>query len=94
MKTESIKNRTVCSNLYSNHTYATPKILKNKNNLGNLSINLLQKELVFYHVLLKIRIILLIAKVSIFQQDQTTITQEDPKGITWHFIETKAIKHD
>ena len=23
-------------------------------------------------------------KVSIFQQDQTTITQEDPKGFTWH----------
>ena len=28
LKTESVKNRTVCSNLYSNHTYATPKILK------------------------------------------------------------------
>ena len=34
------------------------------------------------------------AKVSVFQQDQTTITQEDPKGFTWHFIGTKAIKHD
>ena len=34
------------------------------------------------------------AKVTVFQQDQTTITQEDPKGFTWHFIETKAIKHD
>ena len=27
-KTESVKNRTVCNNLYSNHTYATPKIMK------------------------------------------------------------------
>ena len=43
LKTESVKNRIVCSNLYSNHTSATPKILKNKNNLGNLSINLMKK---------------------------------------------------
>ena len=29
LKTESVKNKTICSILYSNHTYATPKILKN-----------------------------------------------------------------
>ena len=29
LKTESVKNRTVCSNLYSNHNSATPKIMKN-----------------------------------------------------------------
>ena len=28
LKTESVKNRTICSNLYSNHTYATQKIMK------------------------------------------------------------------
>ena len=28
LKTESVKNETVCSNLYSNHTSATPKIMK------------------------------------------------------------------
>ena len=28
LKTESVKNRIVCSNLYSNHTYATPIIMK------------------------------------------------------------------
>ena len=28
MKTESVKNKIVCSNLYSNHTSATPKITK------------------------------------------------------------------
>ena len=28
LKTKSVKNRTVCSNLYANHTYATPKIMK------------------------------------------------------------------
>ena len=27
-KTESVKNRTVCSNLYQTYTYGTPKILK------------------------------------------------------------------
>ena len=38
------------------------------------------------------KIIFVSAKVSVFQQDQTTITQGDPTGFTWHFIETKAIK--
>ena len=28
LKTESVKNRAVFSNVYSNHTSATPKILK------------------------------------------------------------------
>ena len=28
LKIESVKNRIVCSNMYSNHTSATPKILK------------------------------------------------------------------
>ena len=31
LKTKSVKNRTVCSNLYSNHTSDTPKIM---NKLG------------------------------------------------------------
>ena len=34
------------------------------------------------------------AKVSVFQQDQTTITQEDPKGFTWHKYELKHKKHN
>ena len=28
LKTRSVKNKTVCSNLYYNHTSATPKIMK------------------------------------------------------------------
>ncbi len=44
LKTESVKNRTVCSNLYSNHTSATPKITKKLVDVRNLSINHLQKE--------------------------------------------------
>ena len=30
----------------------------------------------------------------IFSGINTTITVSYPKGLTWHFIETKAIKHD
>ena len=38
-KIESVKNRTICSNLNINHTYVNPKILKNYGNVGNLYIN-------------------------------------------------------
>ena len=34
------------------------------------------------------------AKVSVFKQDQINYHQHDPKGFTWHFIETKTIKND
>ena len=40
------------------------------------------------------KIIFVSAYFLFYQLDQTTITQEDPKGFTWHSIETKAIKHD
>ena len=30
----------------------------------------------------------------IFSRINTTITVSYPKGLTWHFVETKAIKHD
>ena len=33
-------------------------------------------------------------KVSVFQQDQTTITQEDPKGFIWHKHSLKHKKHN
>ena len=37
-------------------------------------------------------IIFVSAKVSVFfQQDQTTITQEDPKGFTWHKGQTHTL---
>ena len=39
--------------------------------------------------------ILVSAKVSVFYSKiKSTITIDPPKGLTWHFIETKAIKHD
>ena len=35
-----------------------------------------------------------VQKFLIFSRINTTITVSYPKGLTWHFIETKAIKHD
>ena len=43
-KTESAKNRTVCSNLNIHHTYGIPKILPKLGNIKNLYINTVQKE--------------------------------------------------
>ena len=37
---------------------------------------------------------LLDAKVSVFAQNQVNYHPHYPKGFTWNFIETKAIKHD
>ena len=31
---------------------------------------------------------------SVFAQNQVNYHPHYPKGFTWHFIETKAIKHD
>ena len=47
------QNRTVCSNLDISNTSVTPKILKTWEDLRNLYINLLQRELAFYHTLVK-----------------------------------------
>ena len=35
-----------------------------------------------------------VRKFLIFSRINTTITISYPKGLTWHFIETKVIKHD
>ena len=43
-KTESVKNRTVCSNLNIHHTYDTPTILPKLGQTKTLYINTLQKE--------------------------------------------------
>ena len=47
------QNRIVCSNLICSNTSGTPKIRKQLEDLGNLYIKLLQKELAFYHALVK-----------------------------------------
>ena len=53
MKTESVRNITVCSNMDFVHTSVTPKTLKIYDDLRNLYIDLLQKEWVFYRSLVK-----------------------------------------
>ena len=70
LKTESVKNRTVCNDLDNYHTSATPKLLKKLDHVRNLYINLLQKESTQNHSSVKMRIIFMSARVSVFQQDQ------------------------
>ena len=43
-KTESVKNRTVCSNLNIHHTYGTPNILQKLQNINNFYRKTVQKE--------------------------------------------------
>ena len=53
--------------------------------MGNLYINLLQLESVFYRSQVKNENYSRERILSVFfQQDQTTIIQEDPKSFTWH----------
>ena len=40
------------------------------------------------------KLIYRVQKFMILSRINTTITVSHPKGLTWHFIETKAIKHD
>ena len=43
-KTESVKNRTVCSNLNIHHTYGTPKLLPKLGIIKNLHRKTVKKE--------------------------------------------------
>ena len=70
LKTESVKNRTVCSNLYSNHTSATPKILKNRKTCEICLLIFFKKNQDFITLLLEMKIVFVSTKVSVFQQDQ------------------------
>ena len=72
------QNRIVCSNLTILNTSVTPKVLTKKYDLGNLYINLLQKELAFYHVLVIFNNYLPKHKVSVFF---SKIKQLSPKKI-------------
>ena len=40
------------------------------------------------------KLIFWVQKFLVFSRINTTITVSYPKGLTWHFIETKGIKHD
>ena len=43
-KTESVKNRTVCSNMNIHHTSGTPKIIRKLGKINNLYRKAVQKE--------------------------------------------------
>ena len=69
---ESIKNRLVCSNLYTSYTSGTPKHLKNYDGLGKRHINQHKKESTQKLFLNKNEKSSRERKVSVFfQQDQT-----------------------
>ena len=94
LKTESVKNRTVCSNLYSNHTYANPKILKIRKIWIIYLLIFWKKKQLECTLLSKTRIIFMSAKVSVFQQDQInyhpTWSQRLYLALYWN----KIHKHD
>ena len=94
LKTESLKNIIVCSNLYSNHTSATPKILKIRKTRAICLLIFCKKYQHFITPLLIWELFSWVQKFLFFSKIKSTITVSHPKGLTWHFIETKAIKHD
>ena len=94
MKTESVRNRTVCNDLNTNHTSATPKILKNRKTWEICLLIFCKKNQLRSTLILKMTNNRVSAKVSVFQQDQINCHPSLPKGLTWQFIETKSIKHD
>ena len=93
MKTESVKNRTVCSNLYSNHTSATPKILKNRKTWVICISITYKKRRSKSHSSEFSKFLDWAQKFLLLHRIKSTIINY-PKGFTWYFIETKAIKHD
>ena len=84
MKTEYVKNRTVCSNLDFDQIYVTPKIRKKQNNMGNFYINKVEtfQEFIMFQQIGSI--LLLGAKVSVFSHNQINYLPNHPKGVTWH----------
>ena len=67
-KTESVKNRTVCSNLNIHHTSGTPKILPNLIKIKNLYGNTFQKESEPFDVPVKNLKLHTTAKVSVLHR--------------------------
>ena len=67
-KTESVKNRTVCSNLNIQHTYGTPKILPKLGKIKNLYIKIVQEESEPFHVRAKDLKSCTTAKVSVLHR--------------------------
>ena len=67
-KTESVKNRTVCSNLNIHHNYGTPQILQKIGKIKNLYRETVQKESEQFDVPVKNVKSCTIAKVSVLHR--------------------------
>ena len=94
-KTKSVKNKPVCSNLYTLYTSGTSKNLKNYDRLRKRHINQKQRESTQNIFLKKNEKSSRERKVSIFfQQDQTTITKTSHKGFAWTKHKKKHKKHN
>ena len=94
-KTESVKNRPACGNLYTLYTSGILKILNNYDCLGKRHINQQQKESTQKLFLNKNEKSSRERKVSVFfQQDQTTITKTSHKGFVWLKHKKKHKKHN
>ena len=94
-KTESVKNRPICSNLYTSYTSGTSKILNNYDCLGKRHINQKQKKSTQNLFLHKNEKSSRERKVFVFfQQDQTTITNTSHKGFAWIKDKKKHTKHN
>ena len=94
-KTKSVKNRPVCSNLFTLYTSGTSIILKNYECLGKRHINQKKKESTQNLFLNKNEKSSRERKVSVFfQQDQTTITKTSHKSCAWLKHKKKHKKHN
>ena len=85
-KTESVKNRTVCSNLNINHTSDTPKILTKLGKIRTLYRNTVQKESEPIDVPVKNVKSCTTAKVSVLVLHIVNKQSNHPKTKAWHII--------
>ena len=85
-KTESVKNRTVCSNLNIHHTSGTPTILPKLGNINKLYIKTVQEESEPFDFPVKNVKSRTTAKVSVFTPHIPNKLSNHPKGKSWHII--------
>ena len=85
-KTESVLNRTVCSNLNINHTSGTEIILKKLGTINNLYRKTVQKASEPFDVPVKNVKSHATAKVSVFVLHKVNKQSNHPKTKAWHII--------
>ena len=80
MKTESVKSRTVCSNLYHTYTYGTPKIMKENSHCSKFIELIMQKVSTFYHILNFLGNFCNSGKLSVLKQQHVYLQNKHGKG--------------